>query len=105
MSAAALTAAAISAAGLGIGAADALGAAFLRLINIETGAPKDGRKDRDNQKINHSLFLSGRFCLQLVFRVDAQEHHNTNHKNHRGQAAKEACAHAAGGDQRTDLVD
>ena len=105
MSAAAPATAAITAASLGIGTADALGAVLLFLINIEAGAAKDRNDDRNNQKINHILFLSGKFCLQLVIRIDAQEHNNANHNDHCGQAAKKACAHTAGGDQGADLVD
>ena len=77
-------AAAVSTAGLGIGTADAFGAAFLGLIDIEGCAAQDGQDNGNNQKINHSLFLSaeGCFCLQLVVRIDAQEHHDACHDDH-----------------------
>ena len=63
MSAITTAAGAMSTAAFGIGAADALGAAFLSLVDIGGCAPKDRQNNRNNNNINHSLFLSGKLCL------------------------------------------
>ena len=97
----------MSAAGFGIGTADALGAAFLCLININRRAAKNSQDNCHNQKIDHILFLSagGQFCLQFLVRIDAQEDHDGCHDHYCQQAAQETCAKAAGGNQSANLVD
>jgi hypothetical protein len=49
MSAAAATAGTVAAAGLGIGTANALGAAFLGFINIQSRAANNGQQNHYNQ--------------------------------------------------------
>ena len=90
----------MSAAGFGIGTADALGAAFLCLININRRAAKNSQDNCHNQKIDHILFLSagGQFCFQFPVSIDAQENHNTHHNDNCHQSTKEARAYGAGGD-------
>ena len=63
MSAITTAAGAMSTAGFGIGAADALGAAFLSLVDIGGRATEYGQNNRHNNEIDHSLFLSGKLCL------------------------------------------
>ena len=105
MSAVTAAAATIATAGFGVGAADTFRAAFFRLVDIKRSAAKDRGQDRNNQKINHTLFLSGKFCLQFIVRIDTQKYYNANHYNHRDQTAAEADAHRAGSDECADLVD
>ena len=63
MSAITTAAGAMSTAAFGIGAADALGAAFLGLIDVKGRATEYGQNNRHNNEIDHSLFLSGKLCL------------------------------------------
>lgn len=63
MSAITTAAGAMSTAAFGIGAADALGAAFLSLVDIGGRATEYGQNNRNNNEIDHSLFLSGKLCL------------------------------------------
>ena len=100
MSAAAATAGTVAAASLGIGTANALGAAFLCLINIDSRTAKNSQDNCYNQKINHILFLSagGQFCFQFLVSIDAQENHNAHHNDNCHQSTKEARAYGAGGD-------
>ena len=74
MSAVTAAAAAVSAAGFGIGAANALGAAFLSLVDIESRAAQNSDQNRNDQKINHTYFFPLRaysafsFLSELVHR-------------------------------------
>ncbi|MBQ5653670.1 MAG: hypothetical protein IIV28_02635, partial [Alistipes sp.] len=107
LTAAAAAAAAVAATAFGIRAADALGAAFLGLVDIESRTTQNCQDHNNNYNIYHRLFLSAECIVffQLIVCVDAQKYHNANHQNHSDQAAAEACANTSCGDQSTDLID
>ena len=107
LTAAATATAAVTAAGFCIRAADALGTAFFRSIDIVSCAAQNCQQNGYKNHIYHNLFLSAECIVlfQLVVRIDAQKYHCANHQNHSDQTAAEACANAAGGDQSTDLID
>ena len=107
MSAVATTAGTMTAAAFGIGAANALGTAFLSPIDIEGCASKDHQNNGHNNNIDHSLFLSAEsiLCFQLLVGIDAQVNHNGHHYNHSDQTTCKAGTKSTGGDKCTDLVD
>ena len=75
-----------------MGTANALLAAFLGLVDIQSGQNQDGGHHHNDDEIAHSLFLGGDSLAALCAQITDVAHHGGNGD----QAGQEARTKAAG---------